>query len=139
MESKRFGNLLAIRVKKGEELMKVIEEACIKHDVKLGTVTGLGATNKISVGVYSLEDNKYHRNDFECVYEIASVTGNITQKDDKPYLHIHAVFADVEGRCFGGHLNSAIISVTGEIFIHIFDGEIDRKIDDEIGINLMAL
>ena len=37
----------------------------------------------------------------------------------------------------GGHLNRAVISLTGEIFIQIVDGCVDRKLDPELNINLL--
>ena len=41
------------------------------------------------------------------------------------------------GEVFGGHLNKAIISATCEMVINIIDGKIDRKFNEEIGLNLL--
>ena len=43
---------------------------------------------------------------------------------------------DAEGKVFGGHLNRAIVSATCEMIINIIDGEVDRKLDENIGLNL---
>lgn len=45
--------------------------------------------------------------------------------------------ADDKGNGLGGHLISANISVTCEIVIDIIDGFVGRKMNDEIGINLL--
>ena len=45
--------------------------------------------------------------------------------------------ADDKGNGFGGHLIRANISVTCEMVIDIIDGVVERKMDDEIGINLL--
>ena len=70
-------------------------------------------------------------------------------KDGQPYLHLHAVIGNPSlksaylslderepGICFGGHLNSAVVSATCEIIIDIIDGEAGRKFSEEIGLNL---
>ncbi len=71
--------------------------------------------------------------------EILSLIGNITSMNNEPYLHVHITVGDENGKAFGGHLNKAIISVTGEIFITVYDAFVDRFKDEEIGINLMNI
>ena len=41
-----------------------------------------------------------------------------------------------KGQTVGGHLNSARISATCEMFIYIIDGEVDRFKDESTGLNL---
>ena len=44
--------------------------------------------------------------------------------------------ADGNNNVVGGHLNKATVSATCEMFIHVIDGEVNRKFSDEIGLNL---
>ena len=63
-------------------------------------------------------EKKYYGKSFKGIYEIASLTGNITQQGENPYLHLHMVIGNpLVGECHGGHLNRAVISATAEIFI----------------------
>ena len=76
------------------------------------------------------------------MFEITSLVGNVTRKDDEPYLHIHINFSDEEGNAFGGHLVKVNISATCEIIISEIiadeiDGNVGRKFNDEIGLNLL--
>ena len=44
--------------------------------------------------------------------------------------------ADKEGRVFGGHLNSAKVSATCEMIVDVSEGRIERKFNDDVGLNL---
>ena len=68
--------------------------------------------------------------------EITSIIGNITEKEKKPYLHIHITLADKDMKVIGGHLKECRISATAEIFVRIFKGRIDRKKDEKTGLEL---
>ena len=43
---------------------------------------------------------------------------------------------DTLGHVVGGHLKEAYISATGEIVLHVIDGQINRKKDLGTGLNL---
>jgi predicted DNA-binding protein with PD1-like motif len=65
------------------------------------------------------------------------LTGNITRKDGDVYLHIHIAASGEDGSVIGGHLNEARISATAEIFISKFNGNVERKNDHVIGLNVL--
>ena len=56
--------------------------------------------------------------------------------DGEFYSHLHMSAGDEKGNVFGGHLNQAIVSATCEMVITIIHGEVDRKFNEEIGLNL---
>lgn len=140
MKLRVFGQTIAVRLEKGDQIMPCLKEACTRiTSVKAGMITGLGACSKASLGVYKLPTKEYISHDYEGNLELASLTGNISEMDGEVYLHIHAVFSDEKGNVYAGHLNDAQISATGEIFITVFDGKISRQYSEVIGLNLMQL
>ena len=56
--------------------------------------------------------------------------------NDEFYTHIHMSAGNEKGEVFGGHLNRAVVSATCEMVINIIDGKIDRKFNQDIGLNL---
>ena len=56
--------------------------------------------------------------------------------DSKPYIHLHMSAGDEKGAVYGGHLNKAVVSATCEMVITVIEGRVDRKFNEEAGINL---
>ena len=50
--------------------------------------------------------------------------------------YVTPVVADEAGNVYGGHLTEAVISGTGELVLTEIEGTVDRKFDEEIGLNL---
>ncbi|MDU5107491.1 DNA-binding protein [Clostridium sp.] len=137
MEYRIFGETIVLRLEKGEEVIESIKNLCEKEDIKAGSISGLGASNHVVVGLFKVDEKKYYSNTFEEDFEITNLTGNISRMNGEVYLHIHGTFADLEGKCIGGHLNKAIISATSEIIITKINGDIGRSFSEEIGLNLI--
>ena len=136
MEYKRFDKDIVVRIDKGEEILEKIKEVAIRENIKLATVTALGATSDFTVGVFKTEEKKYYSNSFKGDFEIVSLTGSINTMNNEFYKHIHMSAGDEKGNVFGGHLNKAIVSATCEMFIHIIEGKVDRELNKDIGLNL---
>lgn len=139
MDYRRFGNQIVVRIDKGEEILDKIKEIALSENIKLATVTALGATNNFTVGVYKTDEKKYYSNEFSGNFEIVSLTGTISTMNGEFYTHIHMSAGNENGEVFGGHLNKAIVSATCEMIIGVIDGEVDRYYDEEIGLNLFRL
>lgn len=136
MEFKRFGHKYVVRLEKGEEIIESIKTLCQEEGIKLGTISGIGATNKATIGLFKTSTKEYHSKELTGDMEITSLLGNISQMNGEVYLHIHINLADEDNNVFGGHLTSAVISATGEIIIDVIEGIVDRKFNEEIGLNL---
>jgi predicted DNA-binding protein with PD1-like motif len=137
MEFKKFNNDYVVRLEKGENVIESLKELCNKEDIKLAEITGLGASDKVEIGVFNVNTKEYKTKIFEGMFEITSLVGNATRKDGEVYLHIHINFGDEDGIVKGGHLVRTNISATSEIILRKIDGEVGRKLSEEIGLNLL--
>ena len=138
MEFKKFNNDYVVRLNKGENVIESLKKLCKDEDIKLAEITGLGASDKVEIGVFNVNTKEYKTKVFEGMFEITSLVGNATRKDGDVYLHIHINFGDAEGSVFGGHLVESKISATSEIIVRKIDGEVGRKFSEEIGLNLLS-
>lgn len=139
MKYKRFDKTIVVRIDRGEEILDKIRELAIAENIKLASVTALGATNDFTVGVFNTAEKKYYANEFKGAFEIVSLTGTINTMDGQFYTHIHMSAGNDKGEVFGGHLNRAFVSATCEMTVTVIDGEVDRYRDDDVGLNLFKL
>lgn len=137
MEYKRFNNKIVARIDKGEEIISKLNEICAKENIKLASVSAIGASNDFTVGVFKTATKQYMPCHFKGDFEIVSLIGTVTTKDGNPYIHLHMSATDASDVMVGGHLTSATVSVTCEMVVDILDGTVERQLDDTIGINLL--
>lgn len=136
MEFKQFGNKYIIRLDKAEEVVTTLKKFCQEQNITLGWVKGIGAVNKVKIGLFETAAKQYHLVELEGDYEITGLSGNISTMNGEAYLHIHINISDKTCKTYGGHLNEAFISVTGEFLLEVIEGSVERAFDDEIGLNL---
>lgn len=137
MKYKRFDNTIVVRIDKDEELLEQLLEVCKKEEVRLANVNALGAIGEFTIGLFDTSEKKYYSTEYEGDFEIVSLTGSVSTMGGELYNHIHMSAGDRTNKVYGGHLNRAIVSATCEMFIHIIDGEVDRKFNDGVGLNLL--
>lgn len=122
---------------KGSDLYKSISKLCIEEDIRIGKGTALGAVSEAVVAYYNQKKKKYVPIKFKKHLEILNCTGNVSLKDGKPFVHMHATFADKKGEVYGGHLTPGTIVFACEVTIEELEGKaLDRKPDAKTGLTL---
>ncbi len=120
----------------GEKINQTFETFATHNDVKSAWVNGIGAIKNPEVGYYLVKNKSYTKKVFEGIYELTSLIGNITNKDGKPFCHTHITFSDNNFNVFGGHLFEAEIAAAGEFQLLLYNKNIDRKMNSNIGLAL---
>ena len=136
MDYRRFGDTVIARLDKGEEIHEQLRLIARKENIRLASVSALGAVDDATLGVFVVSEKRYHADRFTGDMEIVSLTGTVNTMDGEYYAHLHMGVSTVGGRMFGGHLTRAVVSITCEMVIRIIDGTVDRKHHPDPGVNL---
>ena len=137
MKYTQSGNTYLLVLQKGEEIISALTQFAAQTNLTCATVSGIGATDDAEMGVFDTFEKQYYTKQIRAMTEITALCGNITQKDGKPYVHLHATLATMFD-VVGGHLSKAIVSATAEIFVQAFPIATDRQFDSAVGINLLT-
>ena len=137
MDYRKYGNIMLLRIDRGEEVIQCLTDAGNKENIRLAQVSAVGAADSLTIGLFDTRTKKYTTVDLNGENEITAMEGTITRMDGKIYLHLHITVSDEEFHAFGGHLNRAVISGTCEVVMHLIDGEVNRKFDNGVGLNLI--
>lgn len=139
MEHLNLGDVQIIRLDPGEEIIQSLEAFCVKNKIESGRVMGIGAIRDTKIGYFDLALGDYKERFIPGDLELTSLMGNISMMDGAAFLHLHITATDSDFNMTGGHLISAIVSATAEIFVEVFDERIERKLDPEFGTRKLVL
>ena len=138
MLTQQMQNVIAVRLDKGEEIVESLLKVCGEYDVTCGKIDGLGTTEGASVCLFDTTEKQFHETYLPQFLEMTALCGSVSQQNGQPYLHLHITLADGHANAFGGHLKSAVVGATAELFLTVLPGTIDRAFDENTGLNLMT-
>ena len=138
MDYRKFSQGYVLRLDPGEEIVSSLTALVEKEGITLASVSALGAAKDVTIGIFNTEEKQYCARRYQGDYEISALVGNVTRKNGEPYLHLHiTIGSPVTGEVHAGHLTSAVISATLELFLQVWDGEVGRKFSGVVGLNLL--
>ena len=118
-------------------ILEALTAFCKEKGIYCGKVSGLGAINSATFRFLDPATKQYVDKTFEEQMEITNLTGNISQKDQQVYLHIHLTCSRRDYTCVGGHMLDARINGACELFVEdYYLSSAGRRADDETGLNL---
>lgn len=139
MEYLDLGNSYIIRLDPGDEIVQSLETFCENKRIKSGRVMGIGAIRDTKIGYFDLTLGDYKERYVPGDLELTSLMGNISMMEGTEFLHLHITATDSDFKMMGGHLISAIVSATAEIFVDLYEERIERKLDPELGTRKLVL
>ncbi|MGH2382623.1 MAG: PPC domain-containing DNA-binding protein [Candidatus Limnocylindria bacterium] len=131
------GRAFVGRLETGSDLVKEIERFCAEHGIMAAQVTVIGAVRHARYAYYEQGARRYRELESGSHHEIVGFVGNVSLRDDRPFLHAHATFADADGATVGGHLLPGCEVFAGEVMIReLGNVSLVRQHDEETGLAL---
>ena len=121
----------------GTDLYDGLTQFIQKENIRLGRISGIGATTHAIVAFYDQNTKKYNPLEFTGGLEILNLQGNVSVRDGKPFVHVHLILSDANGNVFGGHLLQGTKLFACEVTVDEFEGdELTRAHDERTGLHL---
>ncbi len=128
-----------LRLFKGEEIISNLSKFVKEQKINYCLLSGIGACTDAKISYYSVQKSKYEETHLSSFYEIISLSGNIISNDNQTVVHAHILLSDNKFQCYGGHLNSAIVTATCEVNLIVSKERIDRQLEEDTKLNLLKL
>ena len=134
-----FGDRYVVSIDNHREIAAALAAFCTEKGIRAGAVHGIGAICEATFCFLDPATKKYVDRTFSEQMEITNLTGNISEKDGKVYLHLHVTASRRDYSCIGGHLLSAVLNGACELVVKDFHGSTGRRFDPETGLYLYDL
>lgn len=121
----------------GSDLYDGLTQLVQRENIRLGRIHAIGATTHAIVAFYDQNTKQYNPLEFPGGMEILGLSGNVSIRDGKPFVHVHILLGDAKGDVFGGHLLPGTKLFACEVTIDEYEGEeLVRAQDERTGLHL---
>jgi len=128
-----LGRVFMLRAPQGVDLLEYLTELAEKEGIRAGLISVIGSLKDPVIGYFNVDEGRYKEIRLEGFYELAHGSGNISLKEDKPFVHLHVVLGDKEGKAHAGHLLRGEVYVAEIIIIEITGEKLPiRKLLDNL-------
>ncbi|PIF45846.1 hypothetical protein CLU96_2860 [Chryseobacterium sp. 52] len=145
MESQNFkGNnwsarkvdpIYIVSVKDGSSIVDALTDFIKSQNIQAGEVTGIGAVDEATLRFFKPSDKKYVDKTFKEQMEVTQISGNISEIEGKPTLHLHITLGREDYTALAGHLLDAKIRGAGEFIFYPLNTRVVKVKNEEVGIN----
>ena len=132
----KSGDKYVLSIDNHVEISAALAAFCEEMDIRCGAVYGIGAISEATFRFLDPATKRYVDKTFAEQMEITNLTGNISRKDGKPYLHLHLTCSRRDYTCVGGHMLTAVINGACELVVEKLSCVAGRRFDPETGLNL---
>lgn len=115
------GRAAFVSLERGEDLLEGLDRAVSDLGLEAATLQVIGALERASLGYFDPASARYLRTETGHVV-IASGLGNVSLRDDRPFIHLHLVVSGSDGAARGGHAMEGCRAFVVEAYLRSLDG-----------------
>src|SRR3954447_7497376 len=139
MQFQREGDRVQLRFLSGERVLAPLLEWLGRENIEYATLTGLGAVSAATVSYWNAEAKQYETHERNEQMEVVSLIGNVTLREEMPFVHAHVSLGRRDLSIIGGHLNELSVHPTLEISVVPGPQPVHRALDESCGLYVMQL
>ena len=124
---------------KGDEAMSGLSDWMRRENIQGAHLSAIGALSAALFGWFDKDQRAYLNIPVNEQVECISLNGDIGVVDGKPALHVHGCVARRDGSVTGGHLLSATVFPTLEMFVTEAQVPLPKQQDPETTLELFKL
>ncbi|WP_411247006.1 PPC domain-containing DNA-binding protein [Chryseobacterium proteolyticum] len=133
--AKKVNSTYIVSVKNHSGIVEALTDFVINQDIKSGEITGIGAVSEATLRYFVPSTKKYVDKTFNEQMEVSNISGNVSELNGQPLLHLHITLGRQDYTALAGHLLDAKICGAGEFIFYPLDTRILKVKDVEVGIN----
>jgi uncharacterized protein len=122
----------------GDSFLQPMVELVRRHEIAGATFTGLGALSEATLAWFDPVERQYKPFHVAEQVECASMVGNISWMNGKPFIHAHCVLGRRDGTTLAGHVKDLKALPTLEVTL-VEHGTLERKRRPDTGYALIDL
>ena len=139
MKWREIDGRYAVKLDVGEEVVETLRSFAAERGMGSGVVWGIGGIENVVLGYYDLGKKTYLKKELPGRLELVALMGNISTVEGEVFIHPHAVVSGPDMVARAGHLFSATVAITAEIYLWGSQSTITRSRDDIVGLNTLDL
>jgi predicted DNA-binding protein with PD1-like motif len=110
-----------VSLESGEDLLEGLDRAVAELGFEAATLQVIGGLREAHIGYFHPERKEYLAFSTGHV-EISSGLGNVSLRDGKPFIHLHLVVSEQDGRSLGGHAMEGCKAFVVEAYLRALAG-----------------
>lgn len=114
----------------GDDVLSKLKEFAKQKSIEGASFMGIGAFQKATVAWWNLDSKEYEPIPVDERVEVLSITGSVARSGNDVKIHAHVTLGRRYGPAIGGHLLSAEVNPTLEIFLTDHGTRLERRRDE---------
>jgi predicted DNA-binding protein with PD1-like motif len=116
------GKAAFVALERGEDLLEGLNRAVLELGIEAATLQVIGGLTEGVLGYFDPDAGDYLPTRTGHV-EICAGLGNVSMRDEKPFIHLHLVLSGPNGAAVGGHAMEGCRAFVVEAYFRKLDGE----------------
>ncbi|QXU50130.1 DNA-binding protein [Chryseobacterium sp. D764] len=134
--ARKVDHIYIVSLDNRSNIAEALTDFIQSQNILAGEVTGIGAVSEATLRFFNPSTKKYVDKTFKEQMEVTNISGNISEIEGKPTLHLHITLGREDYTALAGHLLEAKIQGAAEFIIYPLDTRVVKIKNEEIGINL---